>query len=275
TLDLREGERYLSKVDRTRLRLAYGTKFYDVSGTAHSDRIYGNALGNRLMGQAGHDRINGDAGGDLLIGGAGDDRLEGGAGGDTFFFEAGDADTNDFSIRQWWRKTVQQIASWEPVKKAVKWIEHAFDVDIRLPVHERDVVEDFSPEEDKLRIEGEHIENLRGLVEKADIREHRRYWLFGPVDTYITLPGSGREAIVLRGVRKTELTSSNVHFSDNPVEWETVGALSSAASSYPQPDTSQASLEASDILTEAGKEQHVQPSYSPGAFGKERATGLL
>jgi Ca2+-binding RTX toxin-like protein len=67
----------------------------DVAGSAHDDRLSGDAGANRLEGGAGDDTLEGRGGADTLSGGAGndvliadaDDLLEGGAGHDTVLFE--------------------------------------------------------------------------------------------------------------------------------------------------------------------------------------------
>jgi Ca2+-binding RTX toxin-like protein len=53
-----------------------------ITGTAHNDRIAGDALANTFRGEGGADWLAGGAGNDSLYGGDGDDVLEGGAGND-------------------------------------------------------------------------------------------------------------------------------------------------------------------------------------------------
>jgi serralysin len=74
-------------------------------GSAHADKLYGDALNNDLRGgdgddtidaSSGHDRVDGGAGDDNLIGGAGDDFVLGGAGADRLS-GGGGADTADYS----------------------------------------------------------------------------------------------------------------------------------------------------------------------------------
>jgi Ca2+-binding RTX toxin-like protein len=54
----------------------------DITGTAHDDRMAGDALANILRGDGGSDWLSGGSGNDTLSGGAGDDTLSGGAGAD-------------------------------------------------------------------------------------------------------------------------------------------------------------------------------------------------
>lgn len=79
----------------------FGTVLEDLIGSAHGDRLYGNAVGNaiaagdgddRAEGRAGDDTLSGDAGADTLVGGAGDDRLDGGTGDDRAVFSGARAD---------------------------------------------------------------------------------------------------------------------------------------------------------------------------------------
>lgn len=55
------------------------------TGSGH-DRIFGNAVANRLTGGAGNDLLQGGAGNDRLVGGAGNDTLHGGMGADTIIY---------------------------------------------------------------------------------------------------------------------------------------------------------------------------------------------
>jgi Ca2+-binding RTX toxin-like protein len=63
-------------------------------GLAGSDRLEGDALGNRLFGSTGNDGLYGRGGGDLLDGGAGNDTLEGGRGDDVLDGGAGNDKLN-------------------------------------------------------------------------------------------------------------------------------------------------------------------------------------
>ena len=65
------------------------SRFEDVIGSAHADRITGNGAANRLEGRAGNDMLSGNAGNDVLSGGAGNDVLSGGAGNDVLSGGAG------------------------------------------------------------------------------------------------------------------------------------------------------------------------------------------
>ncbi len=70
---------------------ALGDRYYgveNITGSAFSDRLTGNLLGNTIYGGSGCDVLSGMGGNDFLEGGAGADRLLGGAGADTFIFRA-------------------------------------------------------------------------------------------------------------------------------------------------------------------------------------------
>ena len=54
----------------------------NITGTAHSDRLYGNAGNNVLRGENGNDILSGAGGNDTLLGGNGNDLLNGGTGSD-------------------------------------------------------------------------------------------------------------------------------------------------------------------------------------------------
>jgi Ca2+-binding RTX toxin-like protein len=54
----------------------------NLTGSAHDDKLFGNAAANVLSGLAGNDRFDAAGGADTLLGGDGDDILIGGAGGD-------------------------------------------------------------------------------------------------------------------------------------------------------------------------------------------------
>jgi Ca2+-binding RTX toxin-like protein len=56
--------------------------FENVTGSAHSDSLFGNNVANRLDGGSGNDILQGDEGDDVLDGGAGRDTLYGGTGND-------------------------------------------------------------------------------------------------------------------------------------------------------------------------------------------------
>ncbi len=56
----------------------FGTALENLLGSAHDDRLFGNALANAIQGGAGSDRAEGQAGDDTLDGGAGADTLVGG-----------------------------------------------------------------------------------------------------------------------------------------------------------------------------------------------------
>ncbi len=62
----------------------------DAEGTAHGDRLAGDAGGNRLWGLGGADVLDGEAGDDTLWGGDGNDTLTGGTGDDLLEGGAGD-----------------------------------------------------------------------------------------------------------------------------------------------------------------------------------------
>ena len=62
----------------------------NIIGSAHNDRLAGDANDNELTGGAGNDRFYGGAGDDELEGGAGNDQLYGGPGDDTLRGGAGD-----------------------------------------------------------------------------------------------------------------------------------------------------------------------------------------
>ena len=73
---------------------------YDLSGSSNTQAtIYGNALGQAIIGTSwndkiygfdGNDTLNGGAGNDILNGGTGNDTLNGSAGADTYLFTRGD-----------------------------------------------------------------------------------------------------------------------------------------------------------------------------------------
>lgn len=83
TLDLREGEAYVTEVGNSATWNAFGANIENATGGSGSDTIYGNDLSNTLIGNAGDD---------TLQAGAGDDTLEGGAGNDTYRFGNNDGD---------------------------------------------------------------------------------------------------------------------------------------------------------------------------------------
>jgi Ca2+-binding RTX toxin-like protein len=73
----------------------FGTVIEDLVGSAHADRLFGNAVANainagggddRAEGQAGDDTLDGGTGADTLAGGAGNDQLDGGGGVDVAVF---------------------------------------------------------------------------------------------------------------------------------------------------------------------------------------------
>ncbi len=66
-----------------------GADFENLVAGDGDDLIWGNALGNHIVGMRGADRIHGLGGNDLLEGGAGDDLLSGGVGDDTLRGGAG------------------------------------------------------------------------------------------------------------------------------------------------------------------------------------------
>lgn len=73
TLDLREGETYITRVGQNISWNAFGANIENASGGSGNDVLNGNALGNVLTGGAGDDTLAGGTGNDTLTGGAGVD----------------------------------------------------------------------------------------------------------------------------------------------------------------------------------------------------------
>jgi Ca2+-binding RTX toxin-like protein len=69
----------------------FGSVIENLIGSAYSDSLYGNQVGNIIDGGSGNDSVEGWDGNDTLNGGLGTDKLNGGAGTDTFVFAAGDS----------------------------------------------------------------------------------------------------------------------------------------------------------------------------------------
>jgi serralysin len=61
----------------------FGSAIENLTGTAFADKLYGNELGNLMLGGMGNDWLEGWAGDDTMVGGQGDDQLLGGTGIDT------------------------------------------------------------------------------------------------------------------------------------------------------------------------------------------------
>lgn len=78
SIDLKQGRAFSTSEGSDRL-----VGVLNVLGSAHDDRIYGNARANDLRGRAGNDLLSGFGGDDTLDGGPGMDTLLGGAGTDT------------------------------------------------------------------------------------------------------------------------------------------------------------------------------------------------
>lgn len=73
TLDLREGESYVTTVGNAHSWNGFGANIENATGGAGADTIYGNSLGNVLTGGGGNDTLSGSTGNDTLVGGAGTD----------------------------------------------------------------------------------------------------------------------------------------------------------------------------------------------------------
>ncbi len=69
--------------DAGQVTVNFGSEFENLIGTRFDDKLYGNAIGNRIEAAAGNDIVEGWDGDDTLVGGTGDDILSGGAGNDT------------------------------------------------------------------------------------------------------------------------------------------------------------------------------------------------
>ena len=67
---------------------ALGISAMDLTGSAASEKIFGNNAANTLSGAGGNDSLSGSGGNDSLIGGTGHDKLTGGSGADHFIFKA-------------------------------------------------------------------------------------------------------------------------------------------------------------------------------------------
>lgn len=99
-IDLREGfdfngNQYYSQMANETLFLAFNANIENAIGSDGSDRIYGNALKNRIEGGSGVDKIKGYSGNDKIYGGSGSDRIDGGAGADVLYGQSG-SDTFTF-----------------------------------------------------------------------------------------------------------------------------------------------------------------------------------
>ncbi|MFN7804972.1 MAG: ELWxxDGT repeat protein [Planctomycetaceae bacterium] len=73
---------------RLSLRLSSDRTFENVTGGDGNDSLFGNVLGNVILGGDGHDNLVGADGKDSLTGGSGDDTLAGGTGDDTYLYSA-------------------------------------------------------------------------------------------------------------------------------------------------------------------------------------------
>lgn len=82
-IDLREGENYHSTIGNSLVWIAYGANIEDAGGGKAADIMFGNNLGNLLVGWAGNDTLYGFDSGDTLVGDYGNDYLVGGEGNDT------------------------------------------------------------------------------------------------------------------------------------------------------------------------------------------------
>ena len=83
----------------------FGTAIENLTGTAFADKLYGNELGNLMLGGMGNDWLEAWAGDDTLVGGQGDDQLQGGTGIDTAQYSGTyanynfTASANSFSVK--------------------------------------------------------------------------------------------------------------------------------------------------------------------------------
>lgn len=65
------------------LGIAYGAVIENATGGSGNDELWGNEIGNTLIGKQGNDILYGKGGDDLLAGNDGDDTMDGGSGNDT------------------------------------------------------------------------------------------------------------------------------------------------------------------------------------------------
>ncbi len=109
TIDLRESEEFVTRIDQTRIWIAQGANIEEAIGGSGNDEVTGNGLANIIRtydgndvvnAGAGNDFVNGNQGADTVNGEAGDDTVRGGkdidavSGGDGNDFVAGDREND-------------------------------------------------------------------------------------------------------------------------------------------------------------------------------------